>query len=123
MHPKRAPQVAEPSKPGRHPIVSKLAPWVGGRDAAGVMQAVQAELNQPKTLLALLILTALLAGCSTRNSNKSALGSAGVCFIGLTNLGEFARSEGDEASVVWTSSEVATPFPWKELVVSWNVEL
>jgi len=88
-----------------------------------VLRPVQGESNKRRTLIALLILTALLAGCSTRNPGKSVAMSAGVCFIGLTNLGEFERSEGSEATAVLTSPEVVTPFPWKELVVSWNVEL
>jgi len=74
-------------------------------------------------LLALLVLTVLPAACSTRNPSKLAAGVARVAFVGLTNFGEFARSEGNEGAVVLTSPEVATAFPWKELVVSWNVEL
>jgi hypothetical protein len=83
----------------------------------------QAQLRRCSALLGLLGLTGLLAGCSTNNSARMAAAPAQVCFVGLTNLGAFARSENGEGTVVLTSPEVATAFPWKELVVSWNVEL
>ena len=51
------------------------------------------------------------------------MNAAGGWFVALTNLGEFTRSEGNDGAVVLTSPEVATRAPWKELVVSWNVEL
>lgn len=83
----------------------------------------QVELKTFKALLGLLVLTVLLSGCSTSNSARVAAAPAQVGFIGLTNLGAFARSENSEGTVVLTSLEVTTAFPWKELVLSWNVEL
>ncbi len=85
--------------------------------------APQVRFKAFKALLGLLVLTALLAGCSTSNSARMASAPSQVCFVGLTNLGAFARSENSEGAVVLTSPEFATAFPWKELVVSWNVEL
>jgi hypothetical protein len=83
----------------------------------------QVQLSQGKALLGLLLLTALLAGCSTSSSDRQTVGSAQVAFVGLTNIGAFARSEGSDGSVVLTSPDVVMAFPWSELVVSWNVEL
>ncbi len=88
-----------------------------------MLRTAQVESKKCKTLLGLLVLTALLAACSTRNPGKLAARAGAVCFVGLTNLGEFATSESSDGAVVLTSPEVATVFPWKELIVSWNVEL
>lgn len=49
--------------------------------------------------------------------------SAGVGFVGLTNLAKFTKTLSGESAILLTSPEVATPFPWKELVVSWNAVL
>jgi hypothetical protein len=88
-----------------------------------MVPTAKVESKKRRALLGLLVWTALLAGCSTRIPGKLTLAAAGVGFVGLTNLGEFSRTAGSEGALVLISPEVATSFPWNELVVSWHVEL
>ena len=109
--------------PGHRAVVTKLAPLDHGQDAARVARTAQLGSRKRRSLLGLFILTALLAGCSTRKFGMLTVAPAGVGFVGLTNLSKFTKTLSGEEAVVLTSPEVATPFPWKELVVSWNAVL
>ena len=64
---------------------------------------------------ALLTVCGAAWAASATNDNRCA-------FIGITNLASFSQSAGTLTNeTAFTSSEIAAPIEWNELVVSWNV--
>jgi hypothetical protein len=73
-----------------------------------------------RPLILFSLLTVLLAGCAT-TSHRTFIPDHKY-FVSFTNFSQFAESSGDvPGETVLTSPEIASPNPWNQLIVSWNV--
>ena len=73
------------------------------------------------TRMVLLMLTVVAQHCCRASPQTNAFSGAATYFLGITNFSRFDRSSGANASeTVLTSSGIAVPVSWDEVVLSWN---
>ena len=67
----------------------------------------------------LFIAAVIFSGCQ---SSRIAMPQKYSHFVGLTDFSNFRQSQAGHGETVWLSPEIAAPFDWNELVLSWNTQ-